>query len=384
MTRQSDQAGLYERAQLEPRALSHGDAIRLQKTIGNQAMCRLLEKRNQYRTATTNGRSGTAQEALAGQDEPDQQRSTENPRVRALQVSATIPGGSETPITRIGGFRPDPDSIVAQETVAPTGAPTVHKGGGNDCTPGLEVLDWNVVEDGENWRANVVALRLSGDMHITDWPNKPSTMTVPNTPNPVDGGNINNTKGSANHWKAAIDDMADYDTTASGGAGANWHSTAASTAHEWAHWNEDYLKDAIPAGNWTKTNKDIDKLKVAKSAHADKAAARTALEPQVTARFNTFVSAVTARWNVLINDKDKPGKGGRGYAAGLKVLNGLITKILAYAAAKGWSKTAATAIGAGVGALVGAGIGAMVGGPLGAAVGAGIGGLAGGLIGYFS
>jgi hypothetical protein len=159
-------------------------------------------------------------------------------------------------------------------------------------------------------------------------------MTTPNTPNPVDGGNINNTAGSNNQWQAAINDMADYDTAGVGGAGANWHSSGASSAHEWAHWNQDYLADCIPTGNWTGTNTDVDALTVAKTAAADAAAARTALEPRVTSRFRTFVRAVTARWNAIPDD---PGAGGRGYAAGMRVLNGLIANVRAYATSKGWT-----------------------------------------------
>jgi hypothetical protein len=204
-------------------------------------------------------------------------------------------------------------------------------------------------------------------------------MTVPNTANPVDGGNINNTPGSPNQWEAVVDDMEDYDH-AGGGAGPNWHSSAASSAHEWAHWNQDYLGDALRVGNWSQTNQDIDGMTVAKSAQADAAAARTALQPRVTARFNTFVAAVTARWNVLIHSLDKPGNGGRGYAAGMAVLNGLIDSVRAYASSKGWESRSARALrAAGKGALVGAGAGALVGGPVGAAIGAGIGAVVGGV-----
>jgi hypothetical protein len=182
----------------------------------------------------------------------------------------------------------------------------------------------------------VTALQLTGEMHVTDWPSAPTSMTVPNTANPVDGGNITNTAGSANRWQAAIDDMADYDT-AGGGRGPNWHSTAASSAHENAHWTGDYLGDALPAGNWAQTNTDLDALSVPKAAAADAAAARAALEPQVAARFRTFNRAVIARWNVLINTTDQPGSGGRGYAAGQAVLNGLITAVRNYATAKSWN-----------------------------------------------
>lgn len=328
--------------------------LALQRIVGNKAVNQRL-----------------AREAIVGQGETEQTRPEDEPgRTRAIQVTATIPGGSTTPTVRTGPYTPKPGAILGEQAVAPSGSPTVHSGGGNDCTPGLEVLDWNVRDDGANWRANVVALNLSGDMHITDWPNSPTAMTVPNTPNPVDGGNINNTPGSPNHWSAVIADIADYDSTTTGGAGANWHSTAASTAHEWAHWNQDYLADAIVAGNWAQTNTDVDALTVPKAANADATAARSALEPQVTGRFNTFVRAVTQKWNPLISVKDKPGKGGRGYAAGMAVLDTHINAVRAYANSKNWTAAA-------TGATVGAGIGTAVAGPTGAIVGSALGGFVG-------
>jgi hypothetical protein len=357
--RRSANQALAEPFRLASRPASPGALLGLQRAIGNQAVARALE-------------GVRAQEAVAGQADPDQARpEDEMARTRAVQVTAIFPSGSTRPTVRTGGYRPKPGAIIGEQIVAPSGSPTVHAGGGNSCTPGLEVLDWNVAEDGDNWRANTVALVLSGDIHITAWPSNPTSQTVPNTPNPVDGGNINNTAGSPNHWQAAIDDMADYDTTASGGAGANWHSTAASTAHEWAHWNEDYLADAIVAGDWPATNRAIDAITVPKAAHADAAAARTALEPNVTSRFNTFVRAVTRAWNPLINEKDKPGKGGRGYAAGMRVLDGHIAAIRAYANSKGWTH-------AGTGSTIGGILGGLVGGAAGASLGSKVGEYVGG------
>ncbi len=283
---------------------------------------------------------------MAGQAEP-QQRRPDTPHTESTHVTAVFRKGSNTPETSTGQYTPDPDAMVAEQRVAPSGSPTVHAGGGNTCTPGVEVLSWTVIEDGANWRANVTALQVSGDIHITEWPNNPTSMTTPNTPNPVDGGNINNTRGSANHWQTAIDDMADYDT-AGGGAGPNWHSTAASRAHEWEHWNADYLGVCIPGGNWTQTNLDIEQMTVPKSAHADAAAARTALQPRVDARFNQFVIAVTRHWNNVIA-ADVPGGGGRGYAAGARVLSGLIGSVRAYGSSKGWNRRPAPEAPAGEG-----------------------------------
>jgi hypothetical protein len=242
---------------------------------------------------------------------------------------------------------PQSEARTAHSTVAPGGSPNVTSGGGNSCTPAKPTVTWEVVDAGANWRANVTACQLNGNVNVTPWPSAPASMTVPNTANPVDGGNINNTAGSSNYWQAAIDDMADYDTPG-GGAGPNWHSTAASNAHEWAHWNTNYLGDALPAGNWAATNTSIDALTVAKATPpgdagapspgaADAATARTQINPNVTALVNTFWATVVTRWNTIISSTDRPGAGGAGYAAGASVLAGLIARVRAYATSKGWT-----------------------------------------------
>ncbi|GIG19721.1 hypothetical protein Cch01nite_04450 [Cellulomonas chitinilytica] len=278
---------------------------------------------------------------MSGGDEPDQLLPEDGAvRTHALEVSAEFAGGSTTPgPTRVGtsDHRPAPGVLAADQAVGPTGSPTVHSGGGNECLPTLPQLDWDVQDAGTSWRANVVAMRVGGDIRITAWANAPSSMTAPNTPNPVDGGNINNATGSRNRWQFVIDDMADYDSASGGGAGPYWHSTAASSAHEWAHWNSDLLRDAIPTANWTGANTDIDALTVPKSASSDAAAARAALQPGVDARFSTFLRAFATRWNAIINGTDKPGRGGRGYAAGMAVLNGHISAVRGYASSKGWT-----------------------------------------------
>lgn len=312
-------------------AVSHlrpASLLWLQRSAGNSATSRLLAPAAQ-----------SASEAAFGEGEPNQlvEESTPPVVVAEEKVAATFPGGSSTPIASPAtDFTPDPAALPACQAVAPTGGPNRHNGGGNDCTPGAAALTWTVVDAGATWNANVTAMQVTGEMHVTDWPSAPATMTVPNTSNPVDGGNINNTAGSANRWQAAIDDMADYDTVG-GGRGPNWHSTAASSAHENTHWTGDYLGDAIPTANWTATNTAIDAMSIPKASAADAAAARTALSPQVTARFRTFNTAAITRWNTLITTTDTPGSGGRGYAAGQAVLNGRIAGVRAYATAKTWN-----------------------------------------------
>ncbi len=165
-------------------------------------------------------------------------------------------------------------------------------------------------------------------------------MVVPNTPNPVDGGNVEDKAGSTNHWQTVIDDLSDYDT-AGGGAGPNWHGTAASLLHETTHWTADYVADSVntaAGGDWPKTNKELDALQQPKAVSAVALTARTALKPKVEARLQTWRAATVARWNTLITTKDKPGSGGRGYAAGKTILDQYVTSIRAYAQKKGWTK----------------------------------------------
>ena len=287
----------------------------------------------------------------------------------------------------------------ARSIVAPGGAPTVNNAAAaNDCTPSAAgtVLGWNVVSaDAGHWRPDVTSLALAGRVNVHPWPSLPTTKSVPNTPNPVAGGNIDDTAGS-NHWQTAIDDMADYHTAASGGAGPNWHSTAASSAHEWAHWNADWVIDSVSSaagGNWPQANADIDALRQSKATSTTAAAARAALRPRVEARLRTWRTRAVTRWNAI---PDTPGvPGSTGYDAGKVVLDGHIAAIRAFATAQGWtgaapapagsapatgglSRGAKFGIGALGGALVGAGIGAFA-GPIGALVGAGIGALVGGI-----
>jgi len=240
-------------------------------------------------------------------------------------------GNGPGPVPQGGGCAPVP----------PSGSPTVNKpAGGNDCTPDMPTPAWDVVSvDAANWGVCVTSLPLSGTINIKPWPSHPATLVTPNTANPVDGGNINNVAGSRNHWQFAIDDMADYDTAGAGGAGPHWHSTEASEAHEWAHWNSDFKADAVATaagGAWSKTNSDLNSLREPKSSSPSPAAAKAALKPKVDSRAVTFRSAVLNRWNTLITTTDKPGKGGRGYAAGMGVLNGLIKKVRSYKDKKGW------------------------------------------------
>lgn len=247
---------------------------------------------------------------------------------------ATVIRSGQTPRTCLAsGLRADSDRTMAQ-TVAPGGSPATGTGS-NDCTPSTAgaVIAWDVVSaDATNWRADVQSLTLKGQVNVNPWPSNPTSTTTPNTVNPVDGGNITRA-----NFQGAIDDMADYNL-AGGGAGPNWHSTAASSAHEWAHWNTDYVIDSVGSaagGNWSQANTDIDALTQSKATSATAADAKTALQPRVDSRIATWRSATIARWNAI---PDTAGvAGSTGYEAGARVLSGLISSVRTYSITKGWA-----------------------------------------------
>ena len=256
---------------------------------------------------------------------------------QSIVVNTVLEPGA-APRTTVGGSAPGGTTHRTKyQTVNPSGAPATGDGS-NDCLPANSTVAWDVVsKSATQWGVNVTALTLSGTVNVKPWPSDPTHMVVPNTANPVDGGNITDAAGSANNWQAAINDMADYNT-AGGGAGPNWHSTGASHAHEWAHWNTDWIADSINSavgGNWPKANRDLDALREPKASSATAADAKTALQAKVDARMGTFEAKTSARWNAI---PDTPGvAGSTGYVAGAAVLSGLIAAVRDYAIVKGWA-----------------------------------------------
>jgi hypothetical protein len=339
--------------------------------------------------------------ATAIVDAAEPRSGSESRYARPVGVATYLrPGYHPQTLKNTTPFLIDPDT-PKYSIVAAGGAPGVNNAAAaSDCLPSTAsaVLNWNVVSaDAANWGVSVTSLALAGQVNVHPWPSSPNAMVVPNTPNPVDGGNINNTPGSGNQWQAAIADMANYHTPG-GGAGPNWHSTAASSAHEWAHWNTDYVVDSVasPAGgNWPQANTDLDALRQPKASSPNIAAARAALLPRVNARLATWRARTVSRWNAI---PDTAGvAGSTGYDAGKAVLDTHIGAVQAYANTKGWVAPAAPAggaapaatpatglsrgakvgIGIGGGALAGAVVGGLIGGGVGAAIGAGVGAVAG-------
>jgi len=246
---------------------------------------------------------------------------------------ATILRKGRPPETVMGSPAPAMGDTHLQ-AVAPSGSPTTGSAS-NDCTPSASTISFDAVSaDATNWRVDVKSLTLHGVVNVADWPSKPSDPSTPNTANPVDGGNI-----TAGNFQGAIDDMADYNTVG-GGRGPNWHSTAASSAHEWAHWNTDWIADSVNSnkgGEWSKANGELDAITEPKASSADAAAAKTAMQGRVDARLLTFNNAAITRWNAI---PDTAGvAGSTGYIAGAAVLATLISSVRTYATSKGWTGT---------------------------------------------
>lgn len=298
----------------------------------------MQDKEADDQDAATQDPGSMGTEQPKDKDESMRRESAAAVKTTAMPVHTVLRPG-QTAKTDIGAPPMEAMDRAHAQIVAPGGTPTTGNSS-NDCLPSTAsaALVWNVVDDPpNNWAVSVTSLTLAGQVNVQNWPSDPTNMVVPNTPNPVVGGNINNTAGSSNYWQAAIDDMADYHTVG-GGAGPNWHSTGASSAHEWAHWNTDYVVDSVGSaagGNWPRANADLDALREPKSRSASAAAARTALQPRVDARLATWRSRTITRWNAI---PDSPGvAGSTGYDAGARVLLGLITSVRAFATAQGWT-----------------------------------------------
>jgi len=260
------------------------------------------------------------------------------PRADPVDVTVTATCGTASENARIVVRRVDPANTVT----AITGDPTINDpDAGNNCTPDAAVdLEWHpgYDETSDTWIVRVDSLTTTGTINIHHFANQPNTMTVPNTPNPVDGGNINNTPGSLNRWSYAISDLSNYDTAGTGGAGPHWHDTVASRAHEMHHWNTDWLQTSWGAagGDWAQCEQDLEDLSVDAGTHLTEADARAALQAQVDNTMNACRIAAITHWNTVIAPTDSPGAGGGGYAAGAAVLAGHIAAIEAYRQAQGW------------------------------------------------
>jgi hypothetical protein len=316
---------------------AHAAVIALQRSAGNAAVRQWLS------------------ESFAGEG-PDVNpkgdgEETAPPELLELEQPAGDDGEKEPAEERVVGATFTPDGVIASASASPGGfsssktpkievkpaGTTTYNGAaaGSDCLP-ADILpadvDWDVVENKKTWGVKVTAMRTTGKINVNPTPNKPTDMVTPNTANPVDGGNIENSAGSNNHWKFAVDEMKAYNTVG-GGRSAHWHSTAASDAHEYEHWNKDWMKNVLGA-LWPKANRDIDKITIPKADAGDAAAAKPLLKAKVDARIATANAKSTTDWNAVPDD---PGlAGANGYKAGQRVLNGLIDAVKAYAKSKKW------------------------------------------------
>jgi hypothetical protein len=195
---------------------------------------------------------------------------------------------------------------------------------------------WQLISsDEENWGIDVVDLVLTGEIAIRPWPSTPDRMVVPNTPNPVDGGNINDEPDSPNYWKTVVNSLNNYNVP--GYRKSDWYATDAIVAHEWAHWNIDLIEDAVMSnkgGNWPKLNSKLDAQREPKSRSPSRQDAWAALELKIEKYTKNFKDDVCTRFKAI---PDSPGvAGSTGFIAGQKVLDSYIERILNYAAGKGW------------------------------------------------
>lgn len=172
------------------------------------------------------------------------------------------------------------------------------------------------IGEGEDalWKATVTKLIVKGDAYIKNWP-------AEKTPAPTEGGNV-----TSNNWQSIIADLQNYDSKIGGGEGPDWHSTFASEAHEFYHWNQDWQQTCIMA-YWPACETAIE-------SYQDKDF--DALKAKVNQRFNLFVTQVKNKWESEVMPKDKPGYGGGAYAAGQAVLNQIIGEVLVFADQQGW------------------------------------------------
>lgn len=322
--------------------------VSLQRAAGNAAVTRLVERT----TVLRHRREDAAAESFKGDgpDQPPKQvrapdededesrvalaEAAKQPAAERRTVAASFSGGTVVSVL------PPADRLLAPERgkreVTPTGTVTYDGAAASSTCLPADILPadvaWDVVDKGTKWGVKVTSFTTSGEIHVNPTPNLPTTMTTPNTANPVDGGNIDDTPGSNNNWKFAVSEMRGYNRPG-GGRSAHWHSTAASDAHEYAHWNTDWLKNVL-GKIWPKANRDIDAITIRKSAAADAAAAEPLLKVKVDRRIAQADRKSTRLWNAV---PDEPGmRGANGYKAGQVVLNGLISAVRAYARSKGW------------------------------------------------
>jgi len=272
--------------------------------------------------------------AKAGDTESSESE-TEDSKVEASESNNVDLSGVRA-VVRTGSAAPR-SKIKLREITPQTVGPRVDaNAGGSTCTPDDFTdgdLTWTVVDKGKKgWGVQVTGLTTSGQINVNPTVNQPASKTAPNTPNPVDGGNIENNEGSAADWRKVLSSLKRYHTK--GGGRGQWHDTAASTAHEWAHWNTDWMKNCLGA-TWPKYRKKMERLRVSKATYHTAVAAKTALEPLVSAKLSAMDAAATKRWNKI---PDKPGDlFANGYLAGQKVLDKHIKKVDAYATKKRWN-----------------------------------------------
>ena len=136
---------------------------------------------------------------------------------------------------------------------------------------------------------------------------------------------VNNPPGNEVEAAGAVTDMKGYYSRGSKG---NWHTVAASCAHEDYHSVSEWR--TIGTHYWTIAEPAIEKLFKTYHDHT-KAAAIANLTTAVSAQNNAFKKICRDYWFTLSD-----GPSSRPYAAGQLVLNSAITVVQALAQANGW------------------------------------------------
>ena len=178
----------------------------------------------------------------------------------------------------------------------PGGVPTTGNAS-NDCKPSTAgaVVAWNVVEaDATNWGVDVTSLTLAGQVNVAPWTSNPTSMTVPNT----QSGRRRQYQQHGRIDEPLAGRHRRHGRLQHGGRwwGPNWHSTAASSAHEWA------VTDSVgtaAGGDWPQANT----ISTRYASPRPQALRRRRREPRCKAasipEVGTWRTATVARWNAI-------------------------------------------------------------------------------------
>lgn len=226
----------------------------------------------------------------------------------SVQPSVEVKGAAES---RAGGKEPvqteDEKKNYAAATTPVLNDATVPADASGFTTIKMSdvAITASVFDDSGTWKIKVSA--ASTTIH---WAISVGGYTVPN---PTDGGNI-----TKDNYKDVIKELKGYEARQASGT---WHDPEATRVHELDH-------VAWFKGEIVRTWPDIEKAILAKSLGASASVKQADAEVQLKAYIDTQRRA----WFDAYGVAPEP----RAYAAGQKVLDGIVKKIEDYAKSKGW------------------------------------------------